>query len=263
MAFAQVYGYPVEVLRRPYQRNIGVSVRPNGLIRVTASRSASERAIRRFLCDCEPWLKKVLSEYEILRKQYPQKRFLQGEGFLFLGQMRFLNYIPTTLKRWQFKIDEQHLHCFVPKESWRDSYHMLPQPHVKDHLLKFYELQGRELLGSRLQVFAERMGLHPTGVTFRSQKTRWGSCSSQGKISLNWRLVAAPIEALDYVVIHELSHLRYQNHSSRFWQLVSLYSPCYQQHRQWLRDHQYEFDFLARESELHPLGPEIANSSAI
>ena len=71
-------------------------------------------------------------------------------------------------------------------------------------------------------------------------------------MSLNWRLIAAPVECLDYVVIHELSHLKYQNHSKSFWSLVERYSPHWKSHKKWLRDHQYDFDFLAKKSELHP-----------
>ena len=85
--------------------------------------------------------------------------------------------------------------------------------------------------------FADKMSLRPSRITIRAQRTRWGSCSAKGALSLNWRLVQVPKEVRDYIVIHELSHLRQMNHSSRFWKLVEAYCPEYRIHETWLRTH--------------------------
>jgi len=79
------------------------------------------------------------------------------------------------------------------------------------------------------------MGLKPTQITIRDQRTRWGSCSSKGTISLNWRLVLAPPEVLNYVIVHELCHLVEHNHSNRFWAQVEKACPHFKQYRQWLK----------------------------
>jgi predicted metal-dependent hydrolase len=123
---------------------------------------------------------------------------------------------------------------------------------MADVVSRFYSQQGKKLLAARVDHFSARMGLVPVSVSFRSQKTRWGSCSSRGQISLNWRLVFAPLEVIDYVVVHELAHLKHYDHSKSFWNLVGVHIPDYLRLRQWLRDHQYEADFLAKQSELHP-----------
>ena len=94
------------------------------------------------------------------------------------------------------------------------------------------------------------MGVSVSHVSYRCQKTRWGSCNSRGRISLNWRLVVAPLSVMNYVVIHELSHLRYLDHSKRFWNFIGQYCPTYKKDRKWLSDHQYEMDFLSTPSEL-------------
>ena len=82
---------------------------------------------------------------------------------------------------------------------------------------------------------AIRMRAHPKAISIRDQRTRWGSCSSLGNLSFNWRLVMAPPTILQYVVIHELAHLFEPNHSKDFWAIVAKYYPDYNQARAWLR----------------------------
>lgn len=96
---------------------------------------------------------------------------------------------------------------------------------------------ARQYLGGRVTTYAGIMGVAPKRMTLRNQKTRWGSCSSQGGISLNWRLIMAPPAIIDYVIIHELAHLIEMNHSDRFWQIVARYDPSHRDHRLWLRQH--------------------------
>lgn len=107
-------------------------------------------------------------------------------------------------------------------------------------LARFAEAEARLHLAERVRHWSQVMGLHPSGISFRKQKTRWGSCSSDGHISLNWKLIFAPEAVIDYVVIHELAHLRHQNHSQQFWNLVLQFDPAAHSHRKWLRAHQHE-----------------------
>ena len=89
----------------------------------------------------------------------------------------------------------------------------------------------------RLDHFIPLVGKTPGRVAIRDQKTRWGSCSSKGNLNFNWKLIMAPPEALDYVVIHELCHLYEFNHSPRFWALVSQHMPDYEVWKKWLKGH--------------------------
>ena len=89
----------------------------------------------------------------------------------------------------------------------------------------------------RLAYYAPRVGKTPGRVTIREQKTRWGSCSSKGNLNFNWKLIMAPPQCLDYVVIHELCHLHEFNHSPRFWSLVAAQMPDYEPWKKWLKTH--------------------------
>src|SRR5690606_31341824 len=101
------------------------------------------------------------------------------------------------------------------------------------------------------QNLAKQMQLSPNFIEFRAQKTRWGSCSSTGTISLNWKLIATPLQVMDYVLIHELAHLKFQNHSKEFWNFVGQFCLGWKKYRRWLRENHFECDFLEPVSEIH------------
>jgi len=82
------------------------------------------------------------------------------------------------------------------------------------------------------------MGIDYGKITIRDQDSRWGSCSSQGNLNFSWRLIKTPQEVLEYVIIHELAHIKHMDHSKQFWELVEQYDPLYREHRRWLRRNQ-------------------------
>jgi predicted metal-dependent hydrolase len=104
---------------------------------------------------------------------------------------------------------------------------------------------ARELVSMVADDVAPALGVEHRAIRIRDQRSLWGSCSPRGTLSFNWRLVLAPFEVLDYVVVHELCHLREPNHSRRFWQLVERHRPHWREQRDWLRE--YGAELLAFE----------------
>jgi predicted metal-dependent hydrolase len=96
---------------------------------------------------------------------------------------------------------------------------------------------ARELVSALAEEEAARLGVAYRRLRVGAQRTLWGSCSSRGTLSFNWRLVLAPLEVADYVIVHELCHLRVPNHSRSFWTLVERHRPAWREHRDWLRQH--------------------------
>lgn len=117
------------------------------------------------------------------------------------------------------------------------------QETVRAALEAWYRRQARGVFAERLAVCNARYGFTYGRVTIKEQKSRWGSCSRKGNLNFNWRLLLAPPPVLDYVVIHELCHLKELNHSPRFWRLVAQTCPDYATHRAWLRRHGRELRF--------------------
>jgi len=109
--------------------------------------------------------------------------------------------------------------------------------HAPRRLLDFFKHQARQLFATRALDFAARLGTKPQRISVRDTKSRWGSCSQQGALSFCWRLIFAPDYVRDYVVAHEVAHLKEMNHSPRFWAHVKTLSPDTARARQWLRDH--------------------------
>ena len=101
---------------------------------------------------------------------------------------------------------------------------------------------AKEYFPKRVEYYHALTGGHYTKVTIRDQKTRWGSCSSSGTLSFNYRLMYAPPRILDYVVVHELCHLTHMNHSKDFWYMVGSIMPEYKTYRQWLKEHGQELN---------------------
>jgi len=106
-------------------------------------------------------------------------------------------------------------------------------------LEQWYRMQAAKLLKKKADELSTQLGLTCNRLIIRGQKTRWGSCSHKGNLSFNWRLIMAPEPVINYVIIHELTHLKEMNHTKRFWQLVAEHCPQWRKHRKWLRDFEH------------------------
>jgi len=105
-------------------------------------------------------------------------------------------------------------------------------------LERWYRTEAARLINERADKLSSNMGISYKRIVIRGQKTRWGSCSRKKNLSFNWKLVMAPQPVLDYVIIHELTHLKEMNHSKRFWELVAQYCPEWRERKKWLKRHQ-------------------------
>lgn len=259
----EYHGHRIRILREPYRRTLKLTVEVRGDWRLRVGRTVSQWQIQQFLEQNREWIEKTSKHFAQERQKYPPKTFSSGESFLFLGQERILEFLSFDGRKPQVVIGEKTLSVFVPLELWQDSFTShppttpaksatpappagpVPHPDFQPLIAKKYEQQARKLLPERLALWSERTGLKPSALSLRAQRSRWGSLSSSGRMSLNWKLMAAPLEVIDYVIIHELCHIVHANHSRRFWGLVASWDPLYKDHRVWLRTHHLAFDFLA------------------
>ncbi len=109
--------------------------------------------------------------------------------------------------------------------------------HAPRRLADFFKREAKTLFAARAVEYAARLGARPSRISVRDTRSRWGSCSQDGSLSFSWRLIFAPEFVRDYVVAHEVAHLKEMNHSARFWAHVKILSPDMTRARQWLRDH--------------------------
>jgi predicted metal-dependent hydrolase len=105
-------------------------------------------------------------------------------------------------------------------------------------LEQWYRTEAAKLITERADKLSSEMGISYQRIVIRGQKTRWGSCSRKKNLSFNWKLIMAPGSVVEYVIIHELLHLKEMNHSKRFWELVARYCPSWRENKKWLKQHE-------------------------
>lgn len=166
--------------------------------------------------------------------------------------------ILVRVPKWIFASQLEAL--LLEKKDWiLKHYQSIPAPRelsIREQnqlaaLEKRYRKAAREYIPGRVAYFHQFTGGAYDKIVIRDQKTRWGSCSSNGTLSFNYRLMLAPPQVLDYVVVHELCHLKHMNHSPQFWEAVEQVLPDYKERRKWLKDHGNE---LTMSNHLFPNG---------
>lgn len=208
--------------RNPKARRYILRLRPDGTVRVTIPRGGSTSSARKFVARHISWLENQLRRHKS-HASHPAAWHI-GSVFLFRGeQVRIEAIGDGDSRRIRFGAES------------------LAVPDLKDDLRPIIEGHLRSLatqeLPPRLCEYAALHRLTVRRIMVRNQRTRWGSCSSKGTISLNWRLIQTPPFVRDYICLHELMHLRQMNHSARFWQEVESVCPYFQFAERWLKAH--------------------------
>lgn len=209
-------------LVRARRRTIALIVERDGSLTVRAPRRVTLRDIEQFIQEKMDWILRSREKMKAVVEN-PKKQYKDGETFLFLGQEYELRFV--TPQRPALKFDNGFTLSVSARERGEQAF------------IKWYKEKALQVLNERVNYYAALHGLVPKQVKVNSAKTRWGSCTSAGTINFTWRLVMAPLDVIDYVVLHELAHLRVKNHSKKFWLMVAQLCPGYKTHRKWLRDH--------------------------
>lgn len=214
---------PIKVKRLRSARNLRLRVLENGQIVVTAPLRLPDRYIEKFLEEHADWITDKQSA--AVKKQVA---LTDERSVLFFRGTELPFRISISAKKPGVKVEGGQIVVTAPSED-----HQI----VRTILEKWYREEAEKRFKERVPLLADLVGRDVIRVTIRSQRTRWGSCSSHNTISLNWRLIMAPDIVSDYVIYHELAHLTHMNHSKRFWDLVEQYDPNYKDAEKWLTSH--------------------------
>lgn len=223
------------LVRRRYQRTIYLYVTKNNSIQVRCGLRTSLKEICHFIDHQHKWIQNELVSVYKEKLRFPQKKLLPGECFYFCGELKKLRYFKSS--KISFETKDEFLNAYGPNL-------FLNEDKWYKQLKTFYQKSGASILKQKINTYSHKMKLFPTKVSFRCQKSLFGSCSEEGCISLNWSLVAAPHSIMNYIVIHELAHLKYMDHSKNFWKLVKQYDPHYLKSKQWLNNNKRYFEFI-------------------
>ena len=218
------------VLRRSKRRSIGFLIHDDGL-RVTAPRWSTIGEIENAIREKQRWIFTKLHEQRerSVRRLQPQMQWSDGATLPYLGADITLRLRATQSHGISYDPDTKELTVCLPADA--------AEQQLKDRVQGWLQLEAKRLFGERLPLYAEKLGVIYRSFALSSATTRWGSCTADGTIRLNWRLVHFALPLIDYVVAHELSHLREMNHSPRFWATVQSILPEFETAKKALHDH--------------------------
>ncbi len=189
---------------------------------------ARERTIISLVKEKTRWIAKKIREQSAI-PPYEAKLFESGESFFYLGQSYVLQIVDGRNK--EVRLDGPFITLTL--RGGQAAGNLVKK--TRRQLEQWFRGQAEDVLQDRVRKFSGLMGLECRSLQVRFYKSQWGNCSIKGDIKLNWRLILAPLEVLDYVVVHELSHIRHHNHSRAFWALVAHTMPDYKTQRAWLK----------------------------
>ena len=222
---------PIE-LNRSRRRTVGMTLL-EGRIKVTAPNWVPLAEIANILHYKSRWLTNRLKEWQLRQanKLEPEERWADGATIQFLGQACTLS-LRANLD--EVLWDAKAATIFVPAAGTPN------HEQVRDRVHSFMQAQAKEILKERLDILAERSGRSYSKFSLTHARTRWGSCTQEGHIRLNWRLVQFSLPVIDYVVAHELAHLKAMDHSRSFWDEVATILPDYKAGQQGLKGVTFE-----------------------
>ena len=220
-------GFDAEVIRTDRRKTATVKVE-QGRVSVVVPRATSSDKVAALVSRKTRWIREKLLLQREHRPPKP-KEYVSGECFTYLGRNYRLKVESGPIK--SAKLQAGRLVIRVPPSvQQRERY-------VQAALTEWYREHALEKLKQKVERYAPIVGVAPASVAIKSFSARWGSCSRQGDMVFNWRIVIAPNRVMDYVVVHELCHLRRHDHSPTFWGCVERVLPDYRECKGWLRQH--------------------------
>ncbi|MDH4224241.1 MAG: M48 family metallopeptidase [Deltaproteobacteria bacterium] len=222
---------PYRLKRSPRRRTVGITVLPGPLVEVSSPARMAMPPLEAVLKAKGRWILKQMAVFSA--PVPPPLQLKEGAALPFMGQRLPLK-VCNLAGRQRVMAGNGKLWLDPGKTNLEGTFD--PQA-ARKTLEKWYKLQAQNTLEERAYHFGRLLGVVPAKVRVKEQKRRWGSCNSKGMVYLNWRLIMAPPQVLDYVVAHELCHLKEMNHSPRFWDLVASVVPDWKTHRSWLKLH--------------------------
>jgi predicted metal-dependent hydrolase len=220
---------PYEVVVSKRRATIGIQVCPDKRVVVRTPGKVAPLKLEQLVQTKAPWILKQISAIEATRRV--RKEFVSGESFPYLGQSYPLDVSLASVPKPQVRLAGNRLLVLLPKDLGQGQH----KPDVRIALETWYLERAKAVLPVRVEAFSQLISKQPAKVSVRNPQHRWGSCSANGNINLNWRIVMAPSWVVDYVAAHEVCHLQVHNHSAAFWHLLDTVMPDYKAPREWLK----------------------------
>lgn len=229
-AFNRRIDYEIVFSRK--RKRAEIAVRPDLKVEFRAPYGLSPEAIKEMVRRKAGWICKKLESFEANMLPDQKKRYAEGEIYLYLGREYPLKIVALDrIKKPFTALSESELTVCIPGKNFDGLSPLL----VKEAIWDFYSQRAEEKVGNIIKNYLKKLEISPPAFKVKYQKRRWGSCSANNVVRINFQLIMAPPEQLEYVVVHELCHIKEKNHSARFWRLVGKLMPGYEIHRRTLK----------------------------
>ena len=209
-------------IQRSNRKTIALKVTPEGILEVAAPVSATNEDIESIVNKKKFWLYKTVNKIKKKASKSLKKEFISGELFWYLG------------KRYRLDVSCDCEHRGLKFLNRKFVLNSEDKTKAEQLFKEFYKQRAKEKLEAQVHKYAKQMGVSYQELKFLDMKKRWGSCTNEGNIILNFNLIKAPMYVIDYVIVHELAHLIEYNHSPRFWNIVRTQISDYEEHKKWL-----------------------------
>jgi len=229
MTTIQGDGFTVDVIKSKRRKTVALKVNAKGVFVYMPARLALHIA-QDFVQQKTSWIKQKLQQQSQQIK--PQRQFINGELFHYLGAEIELQLVPQNSVATITKTDQQLILA--------GRLNRLSITGIRTALINWYKQQAKDYLTQRTEQLGKQIGLYANSITIKTYKARWGSCTIHADINYNWQLIQAPPAIIDYVIIHELCHIKHHNHARPFWQLVEQHYPHHKTAQQWLKEHRHQ-----------------------
>jgi len=205
---------------RSNRKSIALVIDNSANLVVRAPNKAKDNDIDNFIIKKKRWIIDKQHKISAFDEKHSPILIKTGESLIFLGD----NY--TIIRETISDIHFSNTHILVPNE------------YCKSDLIVWLKGEAKKILAERIAKYVSLMGIEFSTFRLSEAKARWGSCSTKGNLNFAWRLIMCPITVIDYVVVHELSHITYKNHNSGFWARVKTVLPNYKEQQDWLKANQ-------------------------
>lgn len=224
-----LFPFEFTIVRSARRRSISIEVQSAKVV-MRAPVNVAEAVLHQFLREKSQWVQEKIQSQAQSQVAIPQYTYSAGSRLPFLG--REITLVLGVGTQARVVLYEEQLHVLLSRRR------RLSAPEQTRRLVSvWYQEQALKLLSDKTNRLTASMDLRHTGVSIRATRTKWGHCTSRGAIQYNWQIILAPEAIVDYLVAHEVCHLRHHNHSRAFWQLVASVCPDYLRCRAWLKAH--------------------------
>jgi len=240
-----VGGHTLPIVKSHRKKSIGLKPKADSF-ELHVPKHLSNRALSQVLNDHASWIQTRLQHHQTKIIRSPNRfEFKVDEPLLFFGETyTFQPQAPTSFKRVQIALENQAFQVLIPSKKYPETtdenqYAAHLKTLLTPVLSDWYKQQAVTYFEQKMPIFANQIGVEYTAIQVKNYKSRWGSCYVDGRIQFNWKLLQAPTWVIDYVIVHELCHLKHANHSPAFWNLVETHYPQTQEAKRWLKTHQH------------------------